>query len=208
MTDTVGEVIKMPADGPADAERDWRPGYVRAAEDLRDRILNGEFAPGTAIPSEPRLVDRYGISRTSIRNAVRQLRDWGLVEARQGAGTYVLARAEALFDGVVLDGPPDEEHSITDALLALDPRYIRCTSEQQLAGLLSKGRIPIVHVDEIVGTDPQEASPRWLNALLWSSLRADATVASVAATSCILAIRTDVTPAAIAARAIHAVVTA
>ncbi|WP_067489193.1 winged helix-turn-helix domain-containing protein [Actinomadura hibisca] len=89
---------------PAEEGQDWRPAYVRVAEDLRDRILNGEFPPGALLPSEPRLSASYSVSRTSLRNAIRQLRDWGLIEARQGTGTYVLSRPAALFDSVALDG--------------------------------------------------------------------------------------------------------
>ena len=104
---------------------DWRPAYVRAAEDLRDRVLNGEFPAGTTIPSEPSLATYYRMSRTSIRNAVRLLRDWGLVEARQGAGTFVLKRPGVLFDGVILDGSPQEEDAVTRELISLDPRYVQ-----------------------------------------------------------------------------------
>ncbi|WP_327048962.1 GntR family transcriptional regulator [Microbispora sp. NBC_01189] len=70
-------------------ERDWRPRYVQVAEALRDKILSGELAAGTAMPSEHVLSDTYGLSRTSVRNAIKQLRDWGLVRAEQGRGTYV-----------------------------------------------------------------------------------------------------------------------
>ncbi len=73
------------------SERDWRPRYLQVAEELRDQILRGELAAGTALPSEPVLSERYDLSRTSVRSAIKQLKDWGLVRAEQGKGTYVRA---------------------------------------------------------------------------------------------------------------------
>lgn len=191
----------------AQEARDWRPAYVRAAESLRDRILSGEFEVGAAMPSEPALADQYGISRTSLRNAVRQLRDWGLVETKQGAGTYVLPRATALFDGVALDGQGEAEKAVTTALLDLDPRYIRCEAGHAVVDLLSKGRIPIVPVTNYLRLLPRDEPERWLNALLWST-QEGGTQIDMRSTPCILSIRTDITPPKAAARAIHAVVTA
>jgi GntR family transcriptional regulator len=70
-------------------ERDWRPGYVQVAEELREEIRDGKLEPGTPMPSEPELAERFGLSRTTVRNAVKQLRDWGLVRTEQGRGTFV-----------------------------------------------------------------------------------------------------------------------
>ena len=72
-------------------DHDWRPRYIQLAERLRDEIVSGVRKPGEALPSEPELAEASGISRTSVRNALRQLRDWGLVRAEQGRGTYVRA---------------------------------------------------------------------------------------------------------------------
>lgn len=71
--------------------RDYRPRYLQLAEDLRAQILTGQLAPGSAMPSETELAETSRMSRTSVRNAIRQLREWGLVRAEQGRGTYVRA---------------------------------------------------------------------------------------------------------------------
>jgi GntR family transcriptional regulator len=71
--------------------RDWRPRYLQLAEELRAQIVNGDLPLGTAMPSETELAESSGLSRTSVRNAIRQLREWGLVRAEQGRGTYVRA---------------------------------------------------------------------------------------------------------------------
>lgn len=56
---------------------------------LRARIASGEYGPNTRLPSEHDLANIYGVSRPVVREALRRLRDDGLVFSRQGAGTFV-----------------------------------------------------------------------------------------------------------------------
>src|SRR6266508_3135966 len=78
-------------------ETDWRPQYMRVAEELRDEINNGALPPGGPLPSEPELAERFHLSRTSVRNAIKQLRDWGLIRSEQGRGTYVRAPRHRVY---------------------------------------------------------------------------------------------------------------
>ncbi|HJN75910.1 MAG TPA: FadR/GntR family transcriptional regulator [Myxococcota bacterium] len=59
------------------------------AESIRDAILGGELTAGESLPSERRLADRFGVNRSSVREAVRRLEALGLVEVRHGGGTIV-----------------------------------------------------------------------------------------------------------------------
>lgn len=70
--------------------KDSRPLTVRVTEELRERIEAGDYAPGDKLPTEPVLVERFGYSRTVIREAIAALRADGLVESRQGVGVFVL----------------------------------------------------------------------------------------------------------------------
>lgn len=67
---------------------------TRIAEEVADRVrilmLDGTFAPGEALPSERHLAERFGVSRGSIRDALRTLETIGLVETRHGQGTFPL----------------------------------------------------------------------------------------------------------------------
>jgi len=63
--------------------------YKQIADDLRDQITAGVLPPGGQLPTEPRLADAYGASRSTVRLAVGLLIQQGLVETRQGMGTYV-----------------------------------------------------------------------------------------------------------------------
>jgi len=63
---------------------------AKVSEQLRRSIQAGEITPGTQLPSEARLTESFGVSRTVIREAIAALRADRLVEARQGAGVFVL----------------------------------------------------------------------------------------------------------------------
>lgn len=56
---------------------------------LKEHIERGEFAAGGRLPAEPVLAERLGVSRLSLREAVRALVVVGVLEARHGSGTYV-----------------------------------------------------------------------------------------------------------------------
>jgi DNA-binding GntR family transcriptional regulator len=82
------------------------------AAELRRRISAGELAPGETLPSEARLVRETGLSRTTIRQAIGQLRQEGLVTTDRPAGSVVLGRAEP----VVLR-PDDQATSLAPVLV-------------------------------------------------------------------------------------------
>ncbi|MEU1384930.1 MULTISPECIES: FadR/GntR family transcriptional regulator [unclassified Nonomuraea] len=66
-----------------------------AIEELRREITSGVWPVGTKIPSESRLAESLGMSRLSVREAVRVLAHAGLLQTRQGDGTYVTATDES-----------------------------------------------------------------------------------------------------------------
>jgi len=62
------------------------------AEELRTRILAGEWRPGERLPSEPELARRRTVSRSSMRAAITVLEEDGFLSRRHGSGTYVSHR--------------------------------------------------------------------------------------------------------------------
>jgi GntR family transcriptional regulator len=68
-----------------------RPVYKQVADALRAAIRNGKLADGQPLASETELMQRYGVSRNSARNAVALLRIEGLVVTEHGRGTFVRA---------------------------------------------------------------------------------------------------------------------
>lgn len=65
---------------------------VQVAEELEKKIVSGEFPVGTKIPSEIELMDLFGVSRNTVREAVRSLAIAGVIDIRQGDGTYVMTQ--------------------------------------------------------------------------------------------------------------------
>ncbi|MFF7337234.1 FadR/GntR family transcriptional regulator [Streptomyces sp. NPDC008163] len=61
---------------------------------LRNQITTGEWPVGSRIPTEPELVEQLGVARNTVREAVRALAHNGLLDIRQGSGTYVVATSE------------------------------------------------------------------------------------------------------------------
>ena len=65
--------------------------YERIAQALEARIASGSVAVGEALPTEAELCRKYSVSRYTAREALRQLRDAGLITRRPRAGTTVAA---------------------------------------------------------------------------------------------------------------------
>jgi DNA-binding FadR family transcriptional regulator len=72
-----------------------RPTLVRQVIDqLREQVASGEWPVGGRIPTEPQLVEALGVGRNTVREAVRALVHAGVLECRQGSGTYVISADE------------------------------------------------------------------------------------------------------------------
>lgn len=97
---------------------------------LRNQITSGEWPVGSRIPTEPELVEQLGVARNTVREAVRALAHNGLLDIRQGSGTYVVATSE--LAGVM-------HRRFADA----DPRHVaelRSTLESSAARLAAGRR--------------------------------------------------------------------
>ena len=66
-----------------------KPKYRRVADSLAEEILAGRLKAGDQIPSERVIAEEFGISRMTVRQALKHLADRGMVEARVGQGTFV-----------------------------------------------------------------------------------------------------------------------
>lgn len=68
------------------------PFYAQVKDDLQLRIEKGELQAGSRIPSEKELTEYYGVSTITIRRATAELVDEGVLERKQGKGTFVTRR--------------------------------------------------------------------------------------------------------------------
>jgi DNA-binding FadR family transcriptional regulator len=80
---------------PAPIRTARRTGLIdQVIEQLREQITTGQWAVGARIPTESELAQLTATSRNTVREAVQSLVHAGLLERRQGSGTYVLASSE------------------------------------------------------------------------------------------------------------------
>ena len=68
--------------------------YEQVIEQIQNNIMEGIFKKGDKLPSERELSEKMGVSRTSIREALRVLETMGVVESRQGEGNFICSNIE------------------------------------------------------------------------------------------------------------------
>jgi len=79
---------------------DGRPKYWLIAMTLREAIESGEYPPGARLPGENDVMRDHGVARATARQALAQLINWGLAQARKGSGIYVRDFRPIVRDGI------------------------------------------------------------------------------------------------------------
>jgi len=70
--------------------------YLTVKDEIEELIVKGTFKPGDQLPSEYDLSKKYGVSRMTLREALRALEEEGLVAKKQGLGTFVKTTAQRI----------------------------------------------------------------------------------------------------------------
>lgn len=110
---------------------------------LQELIVSGELPPGSRLPPEPELASRLGISRGSMREAVRALSHMRLIEVRRGLGTFVTALEPAgLLEGVRIAAEAARDDAIFDIF------EVRRLLEPAAAGMAAT-RVTSAQLDEL-----------------------------------------------------------
>ena len=109
-----------------------RPLTEVATERIIQHILDNDMKPGDRLPNEYELAGQLGISRSTLREAIRRLASRNVLEVRQGAGTFVSQKK----------GVPEDPLGLTflgkDPKLALDLIDIRLMLEPNIAALAAR----------------------------------------------------------------------
>src|SRR5207245_7729752 len=107
-----------------------RPRSVQVRQKLTQRIDSGMLAAGSRLPSEPALASELGVSRATLREALRALESEGLVRRMWGSGTFVADRRRVVNSLDVNFGVTDAiraagmEPGITEARHWLEPASV------------------------------------------------------------------------------------
>jgi DNA-binding FadR family transcriptional regulator len=110
-----------------------RTGLIDSTvQELRGRISSGEWSVGSRIPPEPQLVALLGVGRNTVREAVQSLVHAGLLERRQGSGTYVLSASElaASMGRQIADA---RQRDVVEVRRALEVEAARLASRRRTA---------------------------------------------------------------------------
>jgi len=112
-------------------------------------IVRGRYPPGARLPAERELARKLGASRPTLREALRRLTEWGLVEPRRGSGVVVQDKLdwsiEVLPAYIRYARPGPEEGSIPNLLK--DLLHIRRRIIREMVMIVS-GRIPVGAIDK------------------------------------------------------------
>lgn len=164
-----------------------RPSLVeQVRHSLLQELASGELEPGAKLANESELAERFAVSRSTIREAVRALMDAGLLARRHGSGTYVIASPRARhplentvsYTGMIrasgrepgeavvskdIREPEDDERELLgldDAELVIEVERIRLADDRPI--IYSRDRIPA----RLFGRHDDEALDRSLYASL------------------------------------------
>jgi len=99
--------------------------YEQIVQQIEDSVLKGTLKPGDQLPAERELAQQLGVSRTAVREAVKTLREKGLVEAYSGRGTFITdgtsQAARQSFDLMVKLGQQEGSPHLAELRLILEP---------------------------------------------------------------------------------------
>ncbi|MGA8500403.1 MAG: FadR/GntR family transcriptional regulator [Candidatus Sulfotelmatobacter sp.] len=111
--------------------------YEQIVQQIEESVLNGSLKPGDQLPAERDLAQRLGVSRTAVREAVKTLREKGLVEAYSGRGTFITngtsQAARQSFDLMVKIGQQGQQEGLpylVELRLALEPGIAAMAAER------------------------------------------------------------------------------
>jgi GntR family transcriptional repressor for pyruvate dehydrogenase complex len=127
----------MAQDNPKGEKRQLRQPRLAdiVARSLRERIISGALADGSSLPTLDRMVEDFGVSPPSVREALRILENEGLISVRRGnVGGAVVhlpkAPSAAHMLGIILQSSRVSVADLEQALTALEPLCVRLCAER------------------------------------------------------------------------------
>jgi len=112
--------------------------YEQIVEQIEESVQRGDLKPGDQLPAERELAEQFGVSRTAVREAVKALREKGLVEAYPGKGTFITSGSSnpmrQSLDRMMRSAQVDATSSLVEVREILEPEIaalaaVRATEE-------------------------------------------------------------------------------
>src|ERR1700757_3675335 len=132
--------------------------YEQIVQQIEESILEGALKPGDQLPAERDLAQRFGVSRTAVREAVKALREKGLVEAYSGRGTFITdGTTQAVrqsLDLMVKIGQPEGSTHLAEVRAILEPEIAALAAARIQDAELTTMREAVAVMDR-AGKDPE-----------------------------------------------------
>jgi GntR family transcriptional regulator len=116
------------------------PKYRQIEEDLRYKILLGQWKPGQQILTEKELCEQYNVSRITIRKAINELENAGYLISQSGKGTFVTEWQDNQAERPTLKSFTNEMHALGKKAVTVDVELIVTEADKIMAAILN---IPI-----------------------------------------------------------------
>jgi GntR family transcriptional regulator len=135
------------------------PYYVQVKQGLQRRIAQGDWKPGDQLPGEKELCDTCGVSRTVIRQALREMEYEGLIVRLKGKGTFVaepkiveglFQKLTGFYQDMVARGHRPRTHVLKQALVPADPDVAMRLNLSPGTDLIQIDRLRFVEDEPIV----------------------------------------------------------
>jgi len=111
-----------------------RPTVVEEIIDVfKNMLISGELKPGDKLPSETQLMDQFGVGRTALREAMKMLSALGVIDVRQGDGSYIVdkptsASLSPLVFAILLEAGMN--HELFELRMLLEVGYCQLAAEK------------------------------------------------------------------------------
>ena len=132
--------------------------YEQIVRQIEESIVKGVLKPGDQLPAERELAQRFGVSRTAVREAVKALREKGLVEAYSGRGTFITdGTTQAVrqsLDLMVKIGQPEGSTHLAEVRAILEPEIAALAALRVQDTELATMREAVAVMDK-AGQDPE-----------------------------------------------------
>jgi GntR family transcriptional regulator, transcriptional repressor for pyruvate dehydrogenase complex len=129
--------------------------YEQIVRQIEDSILKGDLKEGEQLPAERDLALQFGVSRTAVREAVKTLREKGLVEAYPGRGTFITNGPSHSFkhtlDRMMRGGPSEGTANLTEVREILEPEIAALAAQRADEEMVSAMREAIAVMDKSRG---------------------------------------------------------
>jgi GntR family histidine utilization transcriptional repressor len=142
--------------------------YHRIKADLLDKIVRGQWKPGSLIPSEAELAEAYGSARATVNRAMRELAEDGIIERKRKSGSRVrlAPRRQARFDIPIVRREIEDQgaayrYALVGSEIIAAPGWLRAR-----LGLEEAGAVRHLECMHYADGTPYQHEDRWINLAL------------------------------------------